>query len=407
MAEKPVSRRKQLAGFWARLVCFALLALCLLSYTTFVMTPKHDYGICPMMNLYYQPRNSVDVLVVGTSLAYAGINTNVLWEEYGIASYNLCSAEQAFWVSYYTIREALKTQNPKVILLDAKPAIYTRDYSKRGRTILSTFGIRGLENRIGAILACVEKPEDARSYIVGLPEVHSNYAKLEASDFTWPADNDGRGISWKGYNEEDNEEPHQKPSLVWNNVRRNMNEREAEYARKIFELVRDRGITLMLIGMPNPDYANDHAYYNALWSIAEEYGISGINYNDPSLRFGLRYSSDFADWQHLNVKGSIKFTRKLGSDLKALFDLPDRRGDAYYASYDECAEQWYEKYPTFTSAHAEENPLFWFAEPELPAAPDGTEGNPPDPLPAPEGIPEPGGETETPPAGIPGPGTEA
>ena len=35
-----------------------------------------------------------------------------------------------------------------MILLDAKPAIYTRDYSKRGRTILSTFGIRGMENRI-------------------------------------------------------------------------------------------------------------------------------------------------------------------------------------------------------------------------------------------------------------------
>ena len=108
-----------------------------------------------------QEKDTLDVIFLGSSHAYLGIQPMQLWEEYGIASYNLCSAEQPFWVSYYTIKEALKTQHPKVILLDAKPAIYTRDYSKRGRTILSTYGIKGMENRVGAILACVENVQDA------------------------------------------------------------------------------------------------------------------------------------------------------------------------------------------------------------------------------------------------------
>ena len=103
----------------------------------------------------------------------------------------------------------------------------------------------------------------------------------------------------------------------------------------------------MLLGIPNPDYAHDHMYYNALWSIAEEYGISGINYNDPLLRFGLRYSSDFADWQHLNVKGSVTFSRRLGEDLMERYDLPDRRGDARYDSYADSAAQWYAQYPMY------------------------------------------------------------
>lgn len=350
MKEQKASHRKQIAFFWLRLICFACVTGLLLSYASYVLTPKHDYGICSMMNLYRQPENSIDVLVVGTSLAYSGINTNVLWQEYGIAAYNLCSAEQPFWVSYYTIREALKTQHPKLILLDAKPAIYTQDYSRRGRTILSTFGIRGIENRIGAILACVGKPQDAMSYILGLPEVHSNYSKVETNDFVLPPDNGGRGETWKGYIESDAVEKHQKPSLVFNAVRRTMNAREEEYARKIFELAQREKIPLLLIGLPNPDYANDHMYYNTLWSIAAEYGIRGISYNDPDLRFGLRYSSDFADWQHLNVKGSMTFSRKLGEDLQAMFALPDHRGDAYYASYDACATQWYEQYPTFESS---------------------------------------------------------
>lgn len=362
MAKEATGGKKK-AGFLIRLACFALLTVLMLAFATYVLTPKHDYGICSMINLYRQPDDSVDVLTVGTSLAYAGVNTNVLWEEYGIASYNLCSAEQPFWVSYYTIKEALKTQHPKVILLDAKPAIYNRDYSKRGRTILSTFGIRGIENRIGAIMACVEKPQDAMGYIFGLPEVHNGYAKRTWNDFAFPPDNGGRGVSWKGYIESDVTEHHDRPSLVWNRVKRNMNDREEEYARKIFEMARDEGITIMLVGFPNPDYANDHMYYNTLWAVAAEYGVEGINYNDPSLRFGLRYSSDFADWQHLNVKGSITFTRKLGADLKQMFDLPDRRGDAHFASYDTCAQLWAEKYPDFESSGAEGRPLGWFPEP--------------------------------------------
>ena len=147
-----------------------------------------------MINMYRQPEDSVDVLAVGTSLTYAGINTNVLWSEFGIASYNLCSAEQPFWVSYYTIKEVLKTQHPRVILLDAKPSIYERDYTKRGRTILSTYGIRGLENRMGAIMACVEK-DAAMGYILGLPEVHSNYERVKLNDFVFPPDNGG---PWTG-----------------------------------------------------------------------------------------------------------------------------------------------------------------------------------------------------------------
>ena len=149
-------------------------------------------------------------------------------------------------------------------------------------------------------------------------------------------------------------EQHQKPSLVYNAVKRNMNEREEEYARKIFELAQEENIPLLLLGLPNPDYANDHMYYNSLWAVAAEYGVTGVNYNDPSLRFGLRYSSDFADWQHLNVKGSVTFSLQLGKDLKQYFDLPDRRGDARYASYEEAAAAWYEKYPTFESSGLKE-----------------------------------------------------
>ena len=357
---KEKSRARVLTGFWVRVLCFAVLALSALGYAAYALTPKNDYGICSMLQYYKQPRDSIDVLVVGTSIGYAGVNTNVLWEEYGIAAYDLCSAEQPFWITYYQLKEALKTQRPKVILLDAKPAIYTQDYSKKGRIILSTYGILSPENRIGAIKASLENQSKLRDYVLMFPVLHNRYKQdFEADMLAFPPDNGGRGENWKGFIEEDNVEQHNRPSFVWNSVKRNINAREEEYVRKIFELAHEENIPLFVVCLPNPDYNNDHMYMNYLWSIAEEYNVSGIdgeigiNYNDVNLRFGLRYSSCFADWQHLNVKGSIVFSKKLGQDLKDRYDLPDRRGDETYETWQAAADEWYARLSEFESSGVE------------------------------------------------------
>ncbi|MBQ2952739.1 MAG: hypothetical protein IJE07_04220 [Clostridia bacterium] len=342
-----MKRAKVLAGFWVRLIGFVLALVMLLSYTIYVLTPKHDYGICPIMNFYTLPENSVDVLVIGTSCAYAGVNTNVLWEEHGLAVYNLCGAELPYWVAYSYLEEALKTQQPKVLIIDAKASIYTADYSKRGRTILATSGIRDLSVRLKAIAACVAS-EDFMGYALVFPQLHSYYTKVNAESFIYPPTNGGRGEDWMGYIEMDKTETHQKPSLVWTNIKKPINARQEEYFRKILELANEHGIPTMLVGFPNPDYANDHMYYNTLWGIAEEYGVSGINYNDPDLRLRLYYSSNFADWQHLNVEGSVIFSRRLGSDLRENYpDLPDRRGEEGWERWQSSADAWYVKYPDY------------------------------------------------------------
>lgn len=350
--ESQKQRAGKLAFFWLRAGCFLLLTAIVLLYAAYVLTPKFDYGICGMQNLYFQEDDTVDVLVLGTSLAYSGVNTNVLWKEQGIAAYNLCSAEQPFWISYYYLLEALKTQSPSLIVLDAKPAVYDRDFSREGRTILSTSGIRSPINRLGAIRACVGD-ENALEYALVFPKLHQRYEKLTARDFVYPPDNGGRGRDWKGYIEQEDTEHHQRPSLVWVATRRNMNQRQEEYARRIFALAKEKQIPILLVGFPNPDYANDHMFYNALASVAAEYGVPFANYNDPDLRFGLRYSTDFADWQHLNVKGSVTFSRQFGKDLSQQYGLPDRRNDPKYDSYETCAANWFAAYSDYAE---EENP---------------------------------------------------
>lgn len=344
--KKEISRRKKLLTFFARSLCFLLVLCVALSYTVYVLTPKHDFGICSMINFYRLPKDSVDVLVLGTSLAYSGINTNVLWREHGIAAYDLCCAEQPFWVSYYYLKEALKTQKPRLILLDAKASIYQDEFSSRARTIMSTYGIRSLDTRYQATKACVGEGE-AFSYLLGFPQVHAGYKEITKESFVYPTTNGGRGQLWNGYIEVEETMEHERPSVVWAPTKRELSDKGKLYVEKIIELANTYEIPVMLVGLPNPDYSRDHMYYNALFSLCAENGVKGINYNDPQMRFGLRYSSDFADYQHLNVKGSVTFSRKLGADLVELYELSNRLDEDAYAYYAACAQQWYLKYSQY------------------------------------------------------------
>ncbi len=338
------------AWFWVRLACFALLALAALAYGAYVLTPKDEYGVCPMTNLYVQPRDTVDVLVTGTSLAYSGCNTNVLWRQFGIASYNLCGAEQPFWETYYQLKEALGMQRPKVVLLDVKAASYTkRQYSTRARTIQHTFGILDPISRISAIFGCQESPRKALDFVLAYPQVHANYVDRKWEDFTLLPTNQGRGPTWKGFIETDLEEAHDFPYVSSTSKTKKITDRSEQYVRKIIELCQAEGIPLKLICFPFPDYGNDQLYYNYLWQIAAEYDVPVKDYNDPYLTTGLDYTFDFADYQHLNIRGGMKFALLLGNDLKTEYDLPDHRGDPYYASYDTCAQLWYAKLDGFTS----------------------------------------------------------
>ena len=341
-----MKRTKMLLTFWLRLTGFLLTLALVLGYTVYVLTPKYDYGICPMVNFYQQPEDSIDVLVLGTSCAYSGVNTNVLWAEYGIAAYNLCCAEQPYWVSYHYLVEALKTQSPKLILLDAKAAIYQDDYSPRGRTILATYGIRSFDTRLKAIAACVGE-ENMLDFVLAFPQLHSLYKDIDAESFVYPPDNGDRGTVWKGFIEMDETELHSRPVTVWPGPKSPLNARQKDYFCKTLQLAKEHDIPVLVVAFPNPDYANDHAYCNALWEVAEAYDADVMNYNDPKVRTGLMYSTDFADWQHLNVKGSVTFSRRLGSDLKEMYVLPDRRGEETYESWERCADAWYAKYPQY------------------------------------------------------------
>lgn len=257
MTDEVVSRRRENAAFFLRILAFGLIFTLISCAVLYVLTPKYDYGPGSMMNLPLQPRNTIDVLAVGTSTTYAAVNTNVLWANWGFSVYDLASAEQQYWHTYYYLEQALTTQHPKILLLDAKAATYPDDTTRRGRTILSTSGILNPIRRANAIAAGGQQPLD---FLLGYPQVHENWKSLTAENFAFPGWTGGRSVDWKGFIECDKMEHHTKPTFFWTETGKKINGREAEYFERICDLCEAQGIQIILISYPSPDYENDHMY---------------------------------------------------------------------------------------------------------------------------------------------------
>jgi len=105
----------------------AILAILLVHWNK-VFSFKYSEGMASMTIFGEQEENTIDAIIFGSSHVYQNINTAVLWNEYGIASYDLTGPLQPLWNTYYCMETALKTQVPKVMIVDMFTAVLETDY---------------------------------------------------------------------------------------------------------------------------------------------------------------------------------------------------------------------------------------------------------------------------------------
>lgn len=318
------------------MICFCLLLGLIMQKIDKVLVLKTDDGIYNMMNFYKQEKDTIDVLIMGSSHAFIDVDTGVLWDKYGIASYTLGGPIQPLWNTYYFFKEALKTQTPELLVLEAYCATTDSDYvieSIPG----STYGMRWSENKLDAIKVSAPK-EEWTDYILSYIQYHTRYKELSAEDFL-PEKGQTRYKHWKGFYNLMKTEPFETPMVSHVTERSALNKKTEEYYRKIIELALDYEIPVLVIVSPYAAITDENqAVFNTASDIASEYGVDFINYNLLYDEVGIDFSCDVADWGHLNYRGAQKYALALGRYISDHFDVSDRRSDKRYWSWDEEAQ---------------------------------------------------------------------
>ena len=295
---------------------------------------KSQHGIFQAEGLYDQPRNSIDMVWMGSSHIHCDINTAYLWKNYGIAAYDYSAAEQPLWGTYFYLKEFCKYQSPKVMVLDLfSPARYSEPY-QYDFLYDNLQGMRFSVNKLQMLMVSAE-PSRWADYCPDFVTYHNRYEELKPEDYKAFWGKEDRS-SFKGYTPYFDIRPQERPELK--ETRSGDLDMKSElYLSKIIDYAEKKGIKLYFIVTPYITNDKDELIYNRIHEIAVEKGIpfNSTNYDYDAI--GLDFSKDFNDESHLNYVGSCKFTEYIARDILRIYgeDLKDHRGDSRYNSWDE------------------------------------------------------------------------
>lgn len=320
--------------YLSRIICVLLviaLAVGGLWYVNGVLIMKRSDGILTMQDFYAQPDGTVDVLLVGNSHSGINIDTATLWDSCGIAAYDLWGGVQPLWNSYHYIVEALKYQTPRLIVLEVMASTSDYEYSEEQNQIKNTAGMRLSKNKIEAVRASA--PEDRQfNLLLGFPLYHGRFDELTMEDFQhfpW-----SKGLeNFKGSVLRYGTGSYEFESAEGISETAPVMDKELEYLNKIIDLCREKSVPLMLLKTPSLEREQTQPILNTVAGIAEDNGFAFVNMNLMDAELGIT-ADDWSLDRHMNADGARKVSAWLAEYLQSEYSIPDRRGDAAYASWD-------------------------------------------------------------------------
>jgi len=328
-----------------KIVAFSILFIIAMSSFFSVFRFKYGDGIYGLEKFYELPKNTVDVLILGSSHAFEDINPAVLFSEYGITSFVLAGSIQPLWNTYFYLCEALRTQRPKVIILEASCVVLNFEYIDESRIVKNTYGMRPSLRYVNALKVSAPKGE-FWDYFFRFTRYHNRYTTLSKGDFL-PNMGDDSMIDWKGFGNNMGHTPYEQPEVDGIEYRFPMIPKAESYYRAIIELCIKENIPLEIFITPYNVSPTEQAIFNYAYDIASEYNVSFTNLNRHYDEIGFDFSLDMADNDHANYRGNIKISRYIGTRLKEKYIIDDKRNNRLYASWQRNADYFWQNIDNF------------------------------------------------------------
>lgn len=317
----------------AKIVIFCTILVILINGIYGVLSWKDTNGayLSTTETLYAFEEDLVDVLFMGSSHCYCTVNNTKLWNDYGIASFNMSISGQDIASSYFCLVETLKTQTPEVVFIEACSATFG-GYGVVGNLYRNTLSLRYSANFYEAVDSLVTDEAEKEAYWLKWPIVHTRYAELQKKDFQtdYPA--------YLGFNVDFETRAMEEIVLYTGDEMEPIPEESEKWLRKIIELTREKGIHLCLYISPCVVGEEEQKKFLYMEQLAQEEGVDFINTMKLKNELGLDMSRDFIDATHTNYYGAEKVTAYLGNYLKEQYTLEDRRGSAGYELWEAEAE---------------------------------------------------------------------
>lgn len=292
---------------------------------------------------YYRDGTSHEMLIMGNCESYENISPMTLWEEYGITSYIRGNSNQLIPQSYYLLKEALKYEKPKVVLLNIQAmAVEKQSLEEYNRMVFD--GMRWSLEKLEGILNSKTEEESLIEYIFPILRYHSRWSQLSAEDFRY-AFREKPLKSYNGYYLRADIRPYTEFPSERRRSDYSFPQKNVKYLEQIACLCQKNGIELVLMKAPSLYPVWVDPYEEQIKAFAMERGIPYINTLLVMDEIGLDMSTDtYDEGLHLNVYGAEKLSVWLGEKLRKEYGLTDFRSDTALAPvYNQRLEEYHKE----------------------------------------------------------------
>lgn len=308
---------KYWAGKIIRIQCFLLFLLCVFVFLqerfTDFSEPQRRWN-----NIYSDV--DYDVLFMGSSHSYCTFNPEWFKDSLvGLNSFNLSSSRQNIVQTYYNLREVLKYQKPKYIILEIHSLFIVEDPNKVGFIYENLDGMRFSWEKVQSIYHTVS-PQYYVDALLPLVRQHADWKKPRNwftninKDRTMPAQHGGfRVVKDKVISEKKYKRALKKRKKK--NGRVNVSQKHKDYFHEFVMLCRQHDIKLVLVKTPTlkQHYLNTKVnQFLNFYAYKYQVPLYNLNYEFEQLKLGR---SDFLDEGHMSYKGAEKICRYLGKKL--------------------------------------------------------------------------------------------
>ena len=323
----------------------AAVFLCLIACVCVVCFKVFSFQDPEMSNVtfdqfYELEDDTVDCVMIGTSVMMRDFVVPVAYHDQGVAAYSLTCGAQPFVMTRYLMEEALKTQDPKVFVVDIKGSGRTPEQLKDYGFRKMIDNMKPSMTKFRAIKRVVDYSkghdngvdETGLSYYMPILQYHSLWNPDKRPEYN--------GMDYyKGYAVAPNMSfrvkgidplpvPTEKMDIppeaeeTWDDL--------LDYCDTI-----DSDVLFTI----SPYEATDEGMkrLNYIKAKIEDRGYELLDFRSKESMEAVGIDNEycFYDNEHLNYYASLIYTDWLAGYLKDKYDLPDRRGDKRYASWEE------------------------------------------------------------------------
>lgn len=297
-------------------MAFVLVFVLILGVLGVAFTPKRSDPGSGITNsnargFYGEPKNSIDVVILGDSNAYSACSPMYIWNKYGIPTYVAAEGFQNVTGASNLLDEVLTCQKPKLVVFDVN-MLWT------GKTTL-----KKVENNLKNV---------AYKYLP-LAQYHNRWKTMDVKDMFGAKEYTYRSASRGQYLSMDVRPFTGQSKMTPTDDEEAIPEVSKVLLERLIAKCNDNGIKIMFMETPTAKSWN-YARHNAMVKYAKEKKINFVDMNTLDGEYAVDWNTDTRDGgRHLNCEGAEKVSAYLGKYISEKYSFKDKRKSEKYADW--------------------------------------------------------------------------